>query len=130
LSSGSSEFEPELDRTPVVAELYAVGELLHDKHPTPATLTEVLRAGGVGNIVGVEATTLITDPYRNTIGNPPGPDLDFFRLVALIAVPNRIRNGFRDTDQDIWVEIPADRIFSRKVINERLYFADTVEIGW
>lgn len=129
-SSGKSEFEPEFDGAPVITELYAVGKLLHNEHTAPPTFTKVLRTGGVGDIVGVKTTSLVTDPYRNTIGHTPRPDFDFFGFVALVAMTDGVGDGFRNTDQDIWIEIPANRIFPYKVVNERLYFADAVEIGW
>ena len=128
--SGSSEFEPKFNGAAVVAELYAVGELLHDEHAPPPTFTKILRAGGVGNIVGVKAAALVADPYRDTIGDTSCPDLDFFGFVALVTMPDRISNGFGDTYKDVGINILADGIFSYKVVDEWLYFADAVEIGW
>jgi len=113
----------------VVFKAYVVGEGLHDVYASASTTFDILRAGGIGQFIGIESVSFV----GNTKGNTPvfflGVDVYKLGFVTFVAMYDGVIDSFGKADQDvtILVRVKAKIIF--QFFKVRFDFEDVVGVG-
>lgn len=115
------QIEIHVDQGAALKKLHPIAEFTNEIHSSTAKLLDVFGQGRVGEMIVIEAKTLVLDGQHELTVLNFGTDEDILGEVALVAVTDGVGGSLQSGNEYVAIQVFGDVVLRTQLVDEILH---------